>query len=238
MVTSANGNIFRVTGPLWGEPPVTGVFSPQRAATRSFDVFIDLRLNTQISKQSKCWWFETPSRSSWRYRKDVTDIRLCLYIPHIDIKVVWRQIARNPTWLIWGDTTRALNMFVIHINMTLASTSKQHYSDVIMGTIESQITSLTIVYLAVYSGADQRKHQSSTLLAFVRGIHRSPVISPHKGPVTRKVFPFDDVIMSDSPHMSYHSHDVYDTMLWHYVYDTMFMTLLALYRPIPFKKRQ
>ena len=181
---------------------------------------------------------ETPSRSSWRYRKDVTDIRLCLYIPHIDIKVVWRQIARNPTWLIWGDTTRALNMFVIHINMILASTSKQHYSDVIMGTIASQITSLTIVYLAVYSGADQRKHQSSTLLAFVRGIHRSPVISPHKGPVTRKVFPFDDVIMSDSPHMSYHSHDVYDTMLWHYVYDTMFMTLLALYRPIPFKKRQ
>ena len=73
-----------------------------------------------------------------------------------------------------------------------------HYSDVIMGAIASQITSLTIVYSSVYSGADQRKNQSSTSLAFVRGIHRWPVNSPHKGPVTRKLFPFDDVIMVDS----------------------------------------
>ena len=71
-----------------------------------------------------------------------------------------------------------------------------HYSDVIMGTIASQITSLTIIYSTVHSGADQRKHQSSASLAFVRGIHRRwPVNSPHKGPVTRKMFPFDDVIM-------------------------------------------
>ena len=66
-----------------------------------------------------------------------------------------------------------------------------HYS-VILGSIASQITSLTIVYWSVYSGADQRKHQSS---AFVRGIQRTPVTSPHKGPVTRKMFLFDDVIM-------------------------------------------
>ena len=64
-----------------------------------------------------------------------------------------------------------------------------------MNTIASQITSLTIVYSTVYSGADQIKHQSSASLAFVRGIHRWPVNSPHKGPVTRKMFPFDDVIM-------------------------------------------
>ena len=64
-----------------------------------------------------------------------------------------------------------------------------------MGTMASQITSLTIVYSAVYSDADQRKHQSSTSLAFVRGIRRGPVNSPHKWPVTRKMFPFDDVIM-------------------------------------------
>ena len=70
-----------------------------------------------------------------------------------------------------------------------------HYSDVIMGTMASQITSLTIVYSTFYSGADQRKHQSSASLAFARGIHRWPVNSPHKGPVTRKMFPFDDVIM-------------------------------------------
>ena len=64
-----------------------------------------------------------------------------------------------------------------------------------MDAMASNITSLTIVYSTVYSGADQRKHQSSASLAFVRGIHRSPVNSPHKWPVTRKMFPFDVVIM-------------------------------------------
>ena len=64
-----------------------------------------------------------------------------------------------------------------------------------MGAIASQITSPTIVYSIVYSDADQRKHQSSASLTFVRGIHRGPVNSPHKWPVARKMFPFDDVIM-------------------------------------------
>ena len=63
-----------------------------------------------------------------------------------------------------------------------------------MGAIASQITSLTIVHSIVCS-ADQRKHKSSASLAVVRGIHRGPVNSPHKWPVTRKLFPFDDVIM-------------------------------------------
>ena len=72
---------------------------------------------------------------------------------------------------------------------------KDHYNDVIMGVIASQITSLTIVYSIVYTDANQRKHQSSASLAFVRGIQRGPVNSPHKWPVTRKMFPFDDVIM-------------------------------------------
>ena len=70
-----------------------------------------------------------------------------------------------------------------------------HYGDVIMGTIATQITSLTVVYSNVHSDADQEKHQSSASLAFVWGIHREPVNSPHKWPVTRKMFPFDDVIM-------------------------------------------
>ena len=70
-----------------------------------------------------------------------------------------------------------------------------HYDDVIMGVMATQITSLTIVYSTVYSGSDQSKHQSSASLAFVWGSHRGPVNSPHKWPVTRKMFPFDDVIM-------------------------------------------
>ena len=70
-----------------------------------------------------------------------------------------------------------------------------NYDDVTMGAMESQITSLTIVYSTVYSDADQRKHESSALLAFVWGIHRGPVNSPHKWPVARKMFPLHDVIM-------------------------------------------
>ena len=77
----------------------------------------------------------------------------------------------------------------------MRAVSALHHSDVIMGVIASKITSLSIVYSTVYSDVDQRKHQSSASLAFVRGIHRWPVISPHKWPVTRKMFPFDDVIM-------------------------------------------
>ena len=62
-----------------------------------------------------------------------------------------------------------------------------HYNNVIMGAIAPQITSPTTVYSIVYSDADQRKHQSSTSLTSVWGIHRGPVNSPHKWPVTRKM---------------------------------------------------
>ena len=70
-----------------------------------------------------------------------------------------------------------------------------HCIDIIMSAMASQITSITIVFSTVYLGADHRKHQSSASLAFMRGIYRWPVNSPHEGPVTRKMFPFDNVIM-------------------------------------------
>ena len=72
-----------------------------------------------------------------------------------------------------------------------------HYDYVIMTMLASQITSLTVVYSIVYSGVNYSgvKHQSSASLAFVWEIHRGPVNFPHKWPVTRKMFPFDDVIM-------------------------------------------
>ena len=70
-----------------------------------------------------------------------------------------------------------------------------HYSDVIIGAMASPITSFTIAYSTFYSGTDQRKHQSSVSLTSVRGIHRWPLNSRFKGPVTRKMYPFDDVIM-------------------------------------------
>ena len=86
------------------------------------------------------------------------------------------------------------------------TTRDTNYSDVITSTMASQITSLTIIYSIVYSGADQRKHESSASLAFVRGFHRWPVNSPHKGPETRKMFPFDDVIMLMVTSLRYASH--------------------------------
>ena len=73
-----------------------------------------------------------------------------------------------------------------------------HYSDVMIDTMASRITSFTIIYLTPSAGADQRVHQSSAPLAFVRGIHRWPVNSQHKEPVTRKMFPFDDVMILET----------------------------------------
>ena len=93
---------------------------------------------------------------------------------NFDYVWLWCKMCAYLTW--WGNVI-------------------SHYDDVIMSAVASQITSLTIVCSMVYLGADQRKHESSASLAFVRGIHRGPVNSPHKWPVTRKMFPFDDVIM-------------------------------------------
>ena len=97
-------------------------------------------------------------------------------------------------WLILYNSIYVL-VWLCHNIWESFSISNSHYDDVIMSAIASQITSLTIVYSIVYSDEDQRKHQSSASLAFVRGIHRGPVNSPYKWPVTRKMFPFDDVIM-------------------------------------------
>ena len=70
-----------------------------------------------------------------------------------------------------------------------------HYSDFLMSAMASQINSISIVYSTACSGAYQWKRQSSASLAFVTGIIRCPVNSPHKGPVPRKMFSFDDVTM-------------------------------------------
>ena len=88
---------------------------------------------------------------------------------------------------------RAWKFFVPSMSFTLAPI--QHYSDDIMGVMSSPNISLTIVCSTVYSGAVQRLHQSSASLVFVRGFQPWLVNSPHKCPVTQKMFPIDDVIM-------------------------------------------
>ena len=71
MMTSSNGNIFRLTGHLCGEFTGPGEFPTQRPVTRSFDVFFDLRLNKRLSKQSWGWWFETLPSPLWRHSNDI-----------------------------------------------------------------------------------------------------------------------------------------------------------------------
>ena len=97
---------------------------------------------------------------------------------------MWRGCQNNWTW------------YMQHMVYICYTSSAPHYSDVILSTMLSQIITLTIVYSSVYSVSDKRKHKGSASLAFVRGIPRWPVNSPHKRPVMRKMFPFDDVIMS------------------------------------------
>ena len=84
-----------------------------------------------------------------------------------------------------------------HVCLVIGTTCC-HYNDVIMGAMASQITSLTIVQSVVYSSADKKTHQRSASLAFVQGFHREPVTSPDIWPETRKMLPFDDVIMVDN----------------------------------------
>ena len=108
--------------------------------------------------------------------------------PSLPLKLSWRIWAKSTVYDKNRNTTKCRP----------CANSSWHYSDVIMGDMASQITSMSSVFSVVCSAAHQRKHQSSALLAFVRAVHRSPVNSPHKGPVTRKMLPFDCVIMHNT----------------------------------------
>ena len=95
------------------------------------------------------------------------------------------------TWNKFWNTVhhiRSYNVFKCTSRSKSVSRNVLHYSDIIMSAMASQITGVSIVYATVCSGADQRKHQSSSPLAFVWAIHRWPVNFQHEGPVTRKCF--------------------------------------------------
>ena len=107
------------------------------------------------------------------------------------------QILETNSAGLGSSDLRNNYLWIWEKNMIHQRHEKLHYDDVIMTMLASQITSLPVVCSIVYSDVNQRKHQSSASLAFVREIHRGPVNFPHKWPVTRKMFPFDDVIMSN-----------------------------------------
>ena len=97
MMTSSNGNIFRVTGPLCGEFTGPGEFPAQRPVTRGFDVFFDLRLNKRLGKQPQGWWFETPSWSLWSQCNVYWISSVSLQHFSSLIKMPWRQIDAWPS---------------------------------------------------------------------------------------------------------------------------------------------
>ena len=115
----------------------------------------------------------------------------CL-VEHHTLSLHWKRKLNHSIVECHNNWCALLQFFFTIVMLILQNI---HYNDVIMGTMATQITSLTNVYSNVYSGADHRKHQRSASLAFERRIHRWPVNSPHRWPVTWKMFPVDDVIM-------------------------------------------
>ena len=113
------------------------------------------------------------------------------YMPHISEQAKHIYLLRTSQMVsiacLWAMGGQNMYLYIYIYGRT-------HYNDGIMSVMASQITSHPVVYSTVYSGADQRKHHIVSL-AFVRGIHWWPVNSPHKGPVTRKMFPFVDSII-------------------------------------------
>ena len=106
--------------------------------------------------------------------------------------LAWLKVI-NTEWAGMSMTTIYMQPIIPSYYSLTGMTFLHHYGDVIMSAMASQITSLRIVCSPIYSGADQRKHQSSSSLVFVQGIQHWPVNSSHKGPVMQKMFPFDDM---------------------------------------------
>ena len=148
-------------------------------------------------------WTRVPPKISnrqnigpWKIKRWIKSCLCYTQYPHINGSLSVHCICTF--YLLQYQISYTVNWVIVSLYNSLSLFRYQaiNYCDVIMGAVASQITSLTIDYSILYSDADQRKHQSSASLAFVRGIHRGPVNSPHKWPVTRKMFPFDDVIMT------------------------------------------
>ena len=116
------------------------------------------------------------------------------YKPSDKVWNMWRSAAIKVLWFHWD---RKLNFIAPASGFVVNSNGMNHYNEVIISTMASQITSLSTVYSTAYSRRSSQKHQSFASLAFVWGIHRGPVNSPHGWPVTRKMSPFDDVIMGN-----------------------------------------
>ena len=95
----SNGNLFHITGPFWVNPLVIYGFPSQKPVMQCFDVFFDLCVNKWSSKQSKHWWFETPSNSLWGHWNAFLHTN-CYILIQISLKLAPRGLINNNSGLV------------------------------------------------------------------------------------------------------------------------------------------
>ena len=206
MMTSSNGNIFRVTGHLCGEFTGPGEIPAQRPVRRSFDVFFYLRPYKRLSKQPWGWWFETPSRHF------AEDILKCIFLNkkvRIPIKILLKIIPESPNnniqvlvqimaWCRQGDKPLSEPMMVIlltHICVTrpqwvkhvlLADKSEifiDEYLDIVPSLSKHPIefTPPNIQHREMYTGngPDRNQFSQNSVLHIYIYIYLMKLISPH-----------------------------------------------------------
>ena len=180
-----------------GNSPVAGEFPAQRPVTRSFDVFFDLHLNKRLSKQWWGWWFETLSRPLWRHCNGyITPIQTTKDDPHTSIRQkidcrLRHNASTHPYHCdasTWNAISNLLDIYSIplrwrHNDHTGVSNHQPH------GCLLNRLFRLR-----------SKKTSKLRVTGLCAGNSPGPVNSPHKGPVTRKMFPFDDVIMHGHIH--------------------------------------
>ena len=161
-MTSSNGNIFRVTGHLCGNSPVTGEFPTQGPVTRSFDVFFHLRLNKRLSIQSWGWWFETLLRPLWRHSNAQTR---CVAIHAVN------STGNRLSEIFMSHKHSVFTVIFAQWNVRRADYIA-HYSDVTCAAwrFKSPATLLFVRRI-------ERKHQMPTLPALCEGSPRERYIA-------------------------------------------------------------
>ena len=146
--------------------------------------------NKSSSVQAKAWWRRAVKLLPEPTMTPFTDVYMHSLpeskVHGANMGPIWGR--QDPGGLHLGSMNFAI-WAGLKVLYTLIAT---HYSDAIVSAMTLQVISVSILCSTVYSGADQRKHQSSASLAFVRGINRWPVGPLHKQPVTRKMFSLDD----------------------------------------------
>ena len=134
------------------------------------------------------------SNYSWWYHQSVLEMTVTFPDEHWHKSLTFGCVLLCKNYIIFTFDRQPARVFVNITHYNSAVQATHHYSDVIMSAVASQMTGVSINCSTVYSGRST-KYQSTASLVSVRGIYRSPVASPHKGPATQKMFPFDDVIM-------------------------------------------